>query len=198
MNYRLERLRQAFANQFEQDGSRLLFRKNGKSAPVEVTNAERDLLIGQFGRRLKWFYPLTILLTLVVLGLMGLLFAFAKMDSSAPVAFAAIAVILAPMMALIYWAWDGPSRFLQNRVAVGGPRTPDEMRARALSKLGWPQLGAALLGCALLLLRVDWRKGLLTGWNLFLVGMVAGLVILVAVQVVRKLMFDQTQKTPDR
>ena len=128
MFYQLDRIRQTFAAQFEQDGSRLVFRKNLKAAPVEVTPAERDFLLQQFNRHLLWLGILTGLLTILVIVGVALITFKLNADFSQPLAFLCVALILAPVMGASVWAWNAPNRLIAGRASVPDLARPSSDR----------------------------------------------------------------------
>jgi hypothetical protein len=97
--YQIDRIRKTFADQFEQDGSKIVFRTNLKGAPVEVSAEERDFLLFQFNRHIVWLGVMTVLMTVVVIVGIGVVTFNLNIEFSQPLAFLAVFVILAPAMA---------------------------------------------------------------------------------------------------
>jgi hypothetical protein len=68
-----DRARQAFADQFEQDGSGFVYRRSQKGAAIRVSAEEHDRFIGEFNsnlRRANWI--IYVGLTLVLGGIIAL------------------------------------------------------------------------------------------------------------------------------
>jgi len=196
MFYQLDLIKKTFSDQFEQQGDHLLFRKNLKAAPIEVTAAERDFLVQQFDRHVLWLCILTAALTVLVI-VAGAVFAIqAKVGFSQPAAFLCVALILAPVMVVGVWAWNAPDRLIAGRLSVGPARSPEAMKRLGMARLTWPRLGGVALLGLFLLLRVDWHKNLAAISNLEWLLMSAFLVGVSLVQSVRKLLYEQKTQTP--
>ncbi len=186
MFYQIDRIRKTFADQFEQDGPKIVFRKNLKGAPVEVSAEERDFLLLQFKRHIVWLGVLTAVLTVVVIVGIGIVTFNLNIDSSQPLAFLAVFVILAPVMAAGFWAWNAPDRLIAGRAAIGPARSSSEMKKLGMARLTWTNLaGAAVIGL-LLLLRVDRNQSLTSASNLIWISLSALLVLAAAIQSIRK------------
>jgi hypothetical protein len=178
-NNHLERLRQSFADQFEVDGKDIFYRRGMKGAPIRVTEAERDALVANYNRRLRyamWPTPFTTVL------LIGLLVWFAP-DSQGTagqwIMWPGICLAMAPSLIIMRRAWTAPFRELRLRTPSGPARNRDEIRRIALSRITYPQLGMAAAGGVLLILKVSARQDVLHGWGrLWLVA--AGALVAVA------------------
>lgn len=191
MFYQLDLLKKSFADQFEQQGDRLVFRKNLKAAPVEVTPAERDFLVRQFDRHLTWLGVLTAALTVLVILGISVFTIQTNAVFSQPLAFLAVALILAPVMAAGVWVWDAPGRVIAGRSSVGQARTPDEMKRLGMARLTWARLGGlAFLGFATLL-RIDWHKSVVAGSNLGWLSLSVFLVGVSLIQSFRKYRYER-------
>jgi uncharacterized membrane protein len=197
MFYQLDLIKKAFADQFDQQGDRLVFRKNLKAAPVEVTPVERDFLVRQFDRHVIWLGVLTAALTLLVIVGIGVFTFYTNTAFSQPLAFLAVALILAPVMAAGVWAWNAPGRVIAGRSSVGQPRTPDEMKRLGMARLTWPRLGGVALLGFFTLLKVDWHKSLAATANLGWLLLSAFLVGVSLVQSVRKFLYEQKSSALD-
>ena len=186
-NGHLERVRQTFSEQFVSDGQRILYRKNLKAAPIEVSAQERDRFIEQFGRWLRWMTGGVFVATMLVIGAGAWFCASHEIDLSPPITVATIALLLGPFVATIQWAWNAPARRLADRPRVGQALSPEEARRAALARLTWGRLGLAAAMTLVVLTRVDWRADLLGGWNLCWLALSAVLLCAIAIQAVRKL-----------
>lgn len=181
-----DRLSQTFADQFETEGGRVLYRRSLKGAPVEVSPEERDRLIAGFGRTLGWMHLGLIVATVVVLLALAAI-TIARGRDMGPVAiFAAVGVLVAMFMVGWWWAWNSPARLVAGRPTLGAPRTRDEMRRIGLKRIGWGQLGTVAAAGAVALWRIDWSRDLWRGWNALWLVLAAGAAVAVAVQAFRK------------
>ena len=191
MFYQLDLIKKTFADQFDQQGDRLVFRKNLKAAPVEVTPVERDFLVRQFDRHVIWLGVLTAALTVLVIVGIGVFTFQTNTVLSQPLAFLAVALILAPVMAAGVWVWNAPGRVIAGRSSVGQARTPDEMKRLGMARLTWARLGGvAFLGFATLL-KIDWHRGLAAGSNLGWLSLSVFLVGVSLIQSVRKYLYER-------
>jgi hypothetical protein len=190
-NAHLDRVRQAFADQFSDDGHSFIYRRYQKGVPVRVSKLERDRFVAAFNKRIRYgmwsIVPATVGLILLLAWLIP--------DADSPAAqiatWGGIAAILLPFVAIFYWAWGAPSRELERRTPEGPALSKEEARALAFSKITYGQLAlAALMGVGLV-----WKMS--TEIDVFhgsgLVWLVFGgaLVLLAGVQAIRKWSFSQ-------
>lgn len=190
-NAHLDRLRQAFADQFSDDGHGFIYRKYQKGVPVRVSKSERDGFVATFDQRIRYamwsIVPATVALILLLVWLIP-----DANGSAAQIAiWIGLGAILLPFMAIFYWAWGAPSRELERRPPEGPALTVEEARALSFSKITYSQLAlAALIGIGLV-----WRKStevnVLHGSGLIWAVFGAALVIFAGVQAVRKWRFNQ-------
>jgi hypothetical protein len=72
-NAHLDRVRQAFADQFSDDGHNFIYRRYQKGAPVRVSRLERDEFVAVFNRRISYAmwstFPATVGLILLLVWL---------------------------------------------------------------------------------------------------------------------------------
>jgi peptidoglycan/LPS O-acetylase OafA/YrhL len=193
-NHHLDRVREIFADQFESSDSGLVYRKSMKGAPIPISIAERDDFITIFDRHLR--YAIWSIIILMLLGVC-LLVAFIPEDEISffnALMYIGIALILCFFMAIYYWAWNGPARALERRAAVGGARSRTEMKQLMLAKTSYGQLMAAAAGYFVMLWGVSERHDIFHGWGLLWLAL--GLIILVlsAIQAIRKWRFDRAGK----
>jgi len=187
----LDRLRQAFADQFSEDGHSFIYRKYQKGVPVRVSRLERDGFIAAFNKHARYAIwssvSVTVGLTLLLVCLMP--------DSDSPAAqiamWGSIAALLLPFMVILYRAWNAPSRELERRTPEGPPLSKEEARALAFSRITYGRLALmALMGVGFvwkMSLKIDIFHGSGLVWLVF--G--GALVLLAAVQAIRKWRFDQ-------
>lgn len=191
-NAHLDRLRQAFADQFADDGRDFIYRKYQKGVPVRVSKLERDEFVATFNKRIRYamwsIVPATV-------GLILLLVWLAPNDDDSPAAqfamWGGIATILLPFMAIFHWAWGAPSRELERRPPEGAALTREEARALAFSKITYGQLAlAALMGMGLIW-KMSTKVDVFHGSGLIWLVFGAALVVLAGVQTLRKWRFRQ-------
>ena len=194
LNTNLQRARDGFAAQFTVEDGRLVFRKSRRGPAVALSETERDNLIRQFTRRMSWLVYGGGLASVfvVLLGLAALI--MADIDPP-PIAITLAACLPSVLLVLaVFWAWNEPSRRLAGRAVTGQALSKDEARRRGLDRLKWAQLLTALGGVAIIAVRIKWNRNLLSGDNLFYVALAGALLVLVAVQAVRKLRREQQRK----
>jgi hypothetical protein len=179
---------QRFADQFELEDDRLLYRRNRIAAPIEVSPSERDRLVAEYGRRAKGM--IVVLMGAMALMILGgaLFFTFHAHPVSEPlVIVVGFGLIWTTFLAAGHWAWNAPVRVLASRPASGPARSKTDASREALRKLGWGRLALAAGMGLLALTRVQGRETLWGGWNLAWIVAAAFLIGLAAVQAVRKL-----------
>ncbi len=198
-NHGFDRVCQKFAAQFEPDGNGFVYRKYAKDAPIPVNASERDKYIEDFNRSTK--FRLWAVAGATILFILALSFYQVKTSagpSGLPI-YCGLAVILGAYLISHYWAWNRPARELRDRGAIGEARSRVEMKQRSLARLTYGEIAAAAVTPLLLLLQVDLKRDLFSGWNLFWLVLVAAILCLVAVQAYRKWRFDSqgsTEKVP--
>jgi hypothetical protein len=185
-NAHLDRVRQAFADQFSGDGHGFIYRKYQKGVAFRVSKLERDEFVAAFNKRSRYamwsIVPATIILILLL--------AWLSPDTDSPAAqvitWGGIAAIILPIVTVFYWAWSAPSRELERRTPEGAALSKEEARALALSTITYGQLAlAALMGMGLVWKRstkVDVFHGLGLVW--LVIG--GALVLSAGVQAIRK------------
>ena len=190
-NAHLDRLRQAFADQFADGEHGLIYRKYQKGVPVRVSKLERDGFVATFNKRIRYamwsIFPATAGLILLLVWLTP--------DDDSPAAqiamWGGIAAILLPYMVIFYWAWGAPSRELEHRLPEGPALTKEEARALAFSKITYGQLALAVLMGVGLVWKMSTKVDVFHGSGLVWLVFGAALVVFAGVQALRKWRFRQ-------
>jgi hypothetical protein len=183
--------RNAFADQFEQFGNGLVYRRSQKGQAISVTVAERRKLTEDFDRRLRranWI--IYIGLTLVLGGVIG--FSLIRdSDLSQAAVFIGIATVMIPYFAYYRWAWGAPARELAGRTPVAGERAPQEVRQLQFQRITYGQLAtAAVAGLAIPFIGNS-RQDIFSGWNRLWLVIGGALIVFAAVQAFRKWRYEQ-------
>ncbi len=190
-NPQLDRLRQAFADQFSRDEHGFIYRKFQKGAPIRVSERERDELVTTFNKRIRYatwsIVPLTIGLILPLVWLVP--------DADGPAAqivmWVGLAAILLPFLSIFFWAWNAPYRQLESRTPEGAALTKEEARALAFSKITYGQLALVALMGAGLVWKMSTKIDVFHGWGMIWLGLGSALIALAGVQAIRKWRFSQ-------
>jgi tetratricopeptide (TPR) repeat protein len=184
------RARQSFADQFEPRGNDFIYRKSQKGAGFKVTSAERHRFVESFDnhlRRAKWIIGIG---CAVVLGIVVALSMYLNMDPSTPIIFAGVGLAMIPYLAYFRWAWVGPARELANRIPVAGERSPEDVQRLRFQRMSYGQLASAAFGgLAVPFVGVS-RGGIFSGWNELWLVFGGAIVLLTAVQALRKWRFE--------
>jgi tetratricopeptide (TPR) repeat protein len=186
-----DRARQTFADQFEQGGTNLVYRRSQKGEAISVSAAERSKFIGDFDRsvrRAKWiiYIGLTLALGSVVL------FSFLRgSDLSQAAVFAGIGLVMISYFAYYRWAWAAPARELAGRTPIARERSSEEVRRLRFQRLTYGQLASAGVGGLVIPLIGSSRQDVFSGWNRLWLIFGGGIVLAAAVQAFRKWRFDQ-------
>lgn len=190
-NSHFDRVREIFADQFEQDANGFCYRKGMKGAAYRVSEAERDQFVATFNKRLRYASWAIAPATIVLIVLLAWLIPDSDSDLENSAIWIGIAAILIPFMAIYYWAWNAPSRELQLRTPESAALTREEARSLAFSKITYGQLGlAAAFGVGLVWMRsID--EDVFHGWGMIWLIYGVGLVILSGVQAIRKWRHNQ-------
>jgi tetratricopeptide (TPR) repeat protein len=186
-----DRLRQTFADQFEQDGTNLVYRRSQKGEAIRVSADERSKFIDEFDRnvrRAKWI--IYVGLTLVFGGIVG--FSLLRGSNLSEIAiFVGIGLAMIPYFAYYRWAWAAPARELARRTPIAGARSPDEVRRLRFQRMTYGQLaGAAFGGLAIPFIGIS-RHDVFSGWNRLWLVFGGAIILLAAVQAFRKWRFEQ-------
>jgi hypothetical protein len=185
------RLIQIFMNRFEPEGDHFVFRANLRAPGIQVTAAERDRFIAAYVRNVRVAYwGMLAAVVLVMIGTVVVL--FPQLGNLPTFAIAApLVVLVVGYVALTFWLARAPVRALQGRAAAEPGRTQDEARRIAFRRMTWSQMGIAVAFLAFGLWRISLRNNLLVGWNRLWLAFFGLLLVLVAVQAVRKWRFDR-------
>jgi tetratricopeptide (TPR) repeat protein len=186
-----DRARQAFADQFEQDGSGFVYRRSQKGEAIKVSATERDRFIDEFNRNLgRASWIIYVGLTLVLGGIIAVSMLTGSGLSKVGI-FAGIGVVMIPYIAYYRWAWAAPAREIAGRVPIAGERSPEEARHLQFQRISYGQLAGAAFGGLVIPFIGSSSDDVFSGWNrLWLV--VGGAIILGAVvQAFRKWRSEQ-------
>jgi MFS family permease len=187
-----QQLRENFADQFEPLGEdKYLYRRNQKSAPIEVTAVERARFIDQYGRRLRYSMWSMVAGLIVFMGAVVWWTVARNSDLPDLVLYIGIGLITTIAIGYLYWIRGAPARELERRGPVGRERSRDEMRALFFKKMGYGQLaGAAFAGLVLAFSRAG-KEDLFHGWHRLWLVLAALLVLAAGVQAFRKWRFER-------
>lgn len=185
---------ETFANQFKPEGGdSFLFRRNQKGAAFQVTQEERDSFVGGFERAIKLMHVLT-LMSCVIFAVPAF-FAWTKLGEAyeTPVIFGYIFLIMLPPLALMFWAWDAPSRSLSGRAQKIQALTQDEARRLGFSKVTYPRLAIGFcIGVGIVLVRTG--GDVLHGSGPYYALFGGGLALLALIQTYRKWRFERADR----
>ena len=190
-NAHFNRLRQAFDDQFSDDGHGFIYRKYQKGASVRVNKSERDGFVASFERRIR--YATWSIIPAIVSLVLLLVWLVPDLDSSiGQVAmYGGITAILLLFMAIFYWAWGAPSRELERRTPEGPALSKEKTRALVFSKITYGQLAlVALMGIGLVW-KMSIKVDVFHGSGLVWLFCGAALIIIACVQAIRKWRFIQ-------
>jgi tetratricopeptide (TPR) repeat protein len=181
-----DRARQAFADQFEQDGSGFVYRRSQKGEAIRVSAEEHDRFIGEFNsnlRRANWI--IYVGLTLVLGGIIALSL-LSGSDLSEAAIFIGIGAVMIPYVAYYRWAWAAPARELAGRTPIAVERSPEEARRLQFQRVSYGQLaGAAFAGLVIPFIGSS-GDDVFSGWNRLWLVFGGALVLMAAVQAFRK------------
>ena len=190
-NAHFDRLRQLFADQFETEDTGLVYRKSLKSAPIRVTEAERDGFISAFNRRIR--YAIWSLLPATILLIISLALIFPDPDDTTTevAIFLGLAVILVPFLFAFYWVWNTPARALERRPQVGEERTREEIRRIMFAKLSYGRIAGVVAGALLLLWSASAKTDVLHGWGVLWLALAGLAIVTGAIQAFRKCRYER-------
>jgi len=184
----------SFAAQFREEGGEVVFRKDGKGAPIRVDAARRDAFIADF-RRATWIATIGMVAGMVVLSVGIVWFAVRSNAEFSPIPiYVGCGAIFVAVMAWIAWAWRAPARALQFRASSGKALTRQEVETTFFEKLTYGQLAVAAGAMAVGLFSVSRKQDVLQGWGLLWLVFFGALFILVLVQTIRKWRFDARKR----
>ncbi|MDO7844370.1 hypothetical protein [Sphingomonas immobilis] len=174
-----------FAARFEEDGDRILFRQNVKSAPVLVSAQDRDEAVAWY--RLASRYLMLGGVVVMIAAVVGLAFltGFDQPESHATQFWFLVIIWACLFGAVFLYIWNEPARRFAGRTPVGKTPTRAEARRASFARMTWSQF--AVIPVLALLIAVP-KHGEMTGGPWFIARMVfAALLILTgAIQAFRK------------
>jgi len=191
-----DRVRQLFADQFEEDGDGYLFRKNLKGPAVQVSADERDAFVATFNRS---FTRLTWGLIATLTAFTGMLLAWVLRTNvehvAAPI-YIGIGLMLTVFMLVSMKVWGAPERALAGRPAAAPELTKDEVKRLAMQRLTWGRLGSATATFTVALVIVSLRFNLMAGWNRLWLALAGVALAALAYRAFRKWRFDRLDRQP--
>ena len=188
-----DRVRQAFAEQFEPDHTGYVYRRSQKGEAIRVSTDERRRFIDEFDRRIRrarWI--IYIGLTLAV-GAPMLWSLQHDAELTQPAIFAGLGAAMICYFSYHYRAWTAPARELAGRTPIARERSPEEVRRLRFQRLTYRQLvGAAFAGLVIPFLGAS-PHDLFSGWNRLWLAFGAVITLVAAVQAFRKWRFKQDE-----
>ena len=176
----------AFAKRFEPESGDYMFRSTLAAPGIRVSAAERNRFVADYERGLK--RGLWTAMAVMVVGVLAVVPAAADNPDLVLGPIISAALIL-PGVAFVGWSMrlrKAPDRALAGRTASTCGRSKEEARRLALKSVTWGRLALVPVGAAFILVRANAKGTLLVGWNRLWVAFAALLLVLAAVQAVRK------------
>lgn len=139
----VDHLEEIFLRQFEQEGDRLHYRKNGRGAPISVSAEEKEEFRIQYRKassRMIWGSVAGVVLSVAV----GILIAPTFIDEG-PGIIVICVVMIGGIAVLSLRNYTAPSRALERRTPVGDELSKDEWQTKHFSTTSWPLLGSIFL-----------------------------------------------------
>jgi len=186
-----DRVRDAFAEQFQPAGDGYIYRRSQKGEAIRVTAEERLKFVGEFDgniRRARWILYLGLAAGMGGSVLFTLL---SHSDVAEGVIIAGVVIALVPYFVFNRWAWNAPVRELAGRTPVARELSPDEVREMKFRRITYSQLAIAAAAAVAFPFFVGQPAHLLTGWNRLWLAVGAALLAFVALQAFRKWRFEQ-------
>lgn len=185
------RVRQTFADQFEQDGANFIYRRSQKGEAIRVSADERSKFIEEFDRNVRRAKLIMYAgLTLVLGGIIG--FSLLRgTDLSQGAISIGIGLVMIPSFAFYGWAWAAPSRELGGRTPIAGERPSDDARRIRFQRMTYGQLAGAAFGGVMIPFIGSSRQDVFSGWNRLWLVFGGAFVLLAAVQAFRKWRLEQ-------
>lgn len=187
----LNRVRQAFADQFASDGHSFIYRRSQKGVPIRVSKLERDGFVAAYNKRIRYAMWSTVLATFGLILLVVWLIPDAESSAAQIAMWGGIAAILLPFMVIFHRAWGAPSRELQRRTPEGAALNKEEARALAFSKITYGQLALAALMGAGLVWKMSTNTDVFHGSGRVWLVFGGALTFLAGVQAIRKWRFNR-------
>lgn len=173
-----ERVRKGFADQFDEENGRIVYRQSLRGAPIPVSAAERDAAIARFvqdWQRLTWGLLGVILLVVVLTIAVSI---HEGWEPSPVVIGAPVVIVVIGFYMMTRRVWAAPARLFERRPALGVARSRREARRAALAKTSWRQLGGSALAFVAVGASHAMHRDGLQGWNrLWLAVCAAGLAL---------------------
>lgn len=179
-----------FEEQFEPEGSDFLYRRSLKGSPIRVTQRERQHFIDDYARRLR-FTTWGLFTSLIVFTGAVVSWTVATGADLPDIAmYIGIGAIALVSVAYSIWVHGAPARELARRTPVGRERSRAEMRRLTLKRMTYGQLATAAFAAAVLPFTLRSHPDLFHGWSRLWLVFSAAIILLAAVQAVRKWRFE--------
>jgi hypothetical protein len=185
---------EGFEKQFPEEGGEIAFRQDGKGAPVRVSAAERDAFISGF-RRATWIsFGVVMLATLLLAG--GVVWLALQSDAEfTPLPlYIGFGVTFVGLLAAVWWAWRAPVRALRYRASSGQALTREEVERKFFENLSYGKIAGITGAVALALFSLSRKEDLLHGWSRLWLVFFGAILILIAVQTIRKWRYEARKR----
>lgn len=191
-NRHFDKARQVFSDQFVSDGDAYIYRKSSKGASYRVSAAERGQFMDRFDSWIRYLsWGMVAGMIIIITG-----FILADVDLDGPsgqvAMYGSLGLLIAGFMAGYFWAWNMPLREIGHRPVVGSPLSKSEARALVFSKITYGQLALGAGMGVFMLVRVSERHDIFHGWGILWLLFTAVIFVAVAVQAVRKWLFERS------
>jgi hypothetical protein len=181
-----KRMRQLFDDQFERSGTGYLYRKNMRSAAVQVSVEERDRFVAAFARTQRRATLALVVATVIAILLLALLVPGDNGRISDLATYGVVSGLIGLFALFWHWTWNAPVRALRGRTPVGLRRTRSETRRVILSRMTWGQLAIGYVAIGYGWWRVAAGHDLLSGWWRLWIAVGVALIGLAAWQAYQK------------
>ena len=170
-----------FAEQFTPHGSGFLYRRDHTGAGYAISVAERDAFVAAYARAWRVCFWAITSGVVVLIGVTVVLFD----EPSMVVTVSGTGALIALFTWLHLRSWRRPERELARRMPSLPALDRQAARREKLSRIGWGNLALVPIFAAMLAMR-GWRDGGVHGWDALWIVAGAALIVLCAVQAVRK------------
>ncbi len=156
----IDHLEEIFLRQFEEDDGRILYRKNGRGAPIPVSLDEREAFRSQYRKAsiiMIWGPAL-----LTVAGIVLSTLVAPNFIDEGPGLIIISLGLMAAILVLSVRNTAAPARALERRSPVGNELSKDEWHSKHFATTSWPLLGSiflmSIIVCVSLFTRSEFRE----------------------------------------
>lgn len=180
-------LEKTFIAQFEENNGRIIYRRDGRFGPVQVSRDERNALIRQFRIRRKWLDRATTGVGIATMAILYWFFWAKHAEAMEPLALLFWLCLGAPLWLAHRWMWRAPQRLTARRLPLGQDKPAREFAIERYRALRWWELAGPPLAAMMMAMHQFWKGPLVSVDHIIFAVATIAVLTAASVQIGRKL-----------